>query len=304
MDIKFFGKSDIGKIRRTNEDFYLSQKISDHEYIFIVADGMGGHQAGDVASKLGTNTFFKEYKLRRSAGMEITEAMEESIYKANESILQMAASDPRKTGMGTTFSACVVYDSFAHIIHVGDSRVYLIRDNRLSRLTRDQTFVEKMVEEGRISEEEAREHPQKNILYMSLGAQESFDPEARSDIEIRDGDTFVICSDGLNNMISDDIILDYTLSYSPQEAVERLIEAANEMGGIDNTTILIVGIGKKKKSKDTEPIDISELDRKNKKWPFFVFFFYLALCLLGLNAEIRNNGMIEKSAKRITPLHQ
>jgi protein phosphatase len=304
MDIKFFGKSDIGKTRRTNEDFFLSQKLNDREYIFIVADGMGGHQAGDVASELGTNTFLREYKLRRSAGMDIREAMEESIYKANDSILQMAASDPRKSGMGTTFSACVVYDSFAHIIHVGDSRVYMVRDEHLSRMTRDQTFVEKMVEEGRISEEEAREHPQKNILYMSLGAQESFEPEARSDIEINDGDIFVICSDGLNNMISDDVILEYTLSYPPEEAVERLIEAANDMGGMDNITILIVEVGKRKKSKDTEPIDISELNHKKKKWPLFFFFCYLALCLMSFNTGNRSNCMVEKNVKRIPPLHQ
>ncbi len=282
MDIKFFGKSDIGKSRRTNEDFFLNEKLSPLEYLFIVADGMGGHQAGDVASRHGTLTFLDEYKLRRSAGMKIIDSMEESIYKANDSILQMAASDPRKSGMGTTFSAFAVYDSHAHIIHVGDSRIYLVREERLSKLTRDQTFVEKMVEEGRITEEEAREHPQKNILYMSLGAQESFEPEARSDIELRDGDIFIICSDGLNNMVSDEVILEYALSYPPEEAVERLIEAANDNGGIDNITVLIIEVGKRKKSKNTEPIDISELDHKKKKWSFFVFLCFLGLPLLSI----------------------
>lgn len=243
MKINFFGKSDIGKTRKTNEDFFLHEKIGDTEYLFVVADGMGGHQAGDVASRLGTTTFSEKYKALRKKRRSIADSMALSLNKANEIILKKATNDPRKTGMGTTFSACVISNMMAHIIHVGDSRVYLIRDKHIKRLTTDQTFVSKMVEDGRISEEEAKDHPQKNILYMSLGARESFTPEIICDIELSIGDIFVMCSDGLNSMVSDDIIREYSLSFPPQQAVEGLIERANDNGGIDNITIQVMGIG-------------------------------------------------------------
>jgi serine/threonine protein phosphatase PrpC len=258
MRIDFYGKSDIGKSRKTNEDYFLHEKIDVDEYLFIVADGMGGHQAGDVAARLGTLTFADRYKTFRRKRRGVIDSMVLSLNKANEVILKKATNDPQKTGMGTTFSACVVTDMTAHIVHVGDSRIYLIRNNEMKRLTTDQTFVSKMVEDGRISEEEAKDHPQKNILYMSLGARESFTPEIIGDFKLAVGDIFVMCSDGLNSMVSDEIIQEYSLSYPPQEAVERLIERANDNGGIDNITIQVLGVGSIRLSEDTDSF------RKNK----------------------------------------
>jgi serine/threonine protein phosphatase PrpC len=258
MRIDFYGKSDIGKTRKTNEDYFLHEKIDVDEYLFIVADGMGGHQAGDVAARLGTLTFADRYKTFRRKRRGVIDSMVLSLNKANEVILKKATNDPQKTGMGTTFSACVVTDMTAHIVHVGDSRIYLIRNNEMKRLTTDQTFVSKMVEDGRISEEEAKDHPQKNILYMSLGARESFTPEIIGDFKLAVGDIFVMCSDGLNSMVSDEIIQEYSQSYPPQEAVERLIERANDNGGIDNITIQVLGVGSIRLSEDTDSF------RKNK----------------------------------------
>jgi protein phosphatase len=261
MRIDFYGKSDIGKSRKTNEDYFLHEKIDEDEYLFIVADGMGGHQAGDVASRLGTLTFSDKYKILRRKRRAIIDSMVLSLNKANEVILKKATNDPRKMGMGTTFSACVVTDMTAHIIHVGDSRIYLIRNNEIERLTTDQTFVSKMVEDGRISEEEAKDHPQKNILYMSLGARESFTPEIIGDFKLATGDIFVMCSDGLNSMVSDEIIQEYSLSYPPQKAVERLIERANDNGGIDNITIQVLGVGNIRLSEDTESFRKNTIQR-------------------------------------------
>jgi protein phosphatase len=262
MKIEFYGKSDIGRTRKTNEDYFLHEKIGENEYLFIVADGMGGHQAGDVAAMLGTLTFADKYRDLRRKKKRVIDSMAISLNRANEVILKKATNDPQKTGMGTTFSGCVVSDMTAHIIHVGDSRIYLIRNDKIDRLTTDQTFVSKMVEDGRISEEEARDHPQKNILYMSLGARESFTPEIIGDFKLADGDVFVMCSDGLNSMVNDEIIKEYSLSYPPQEAVERLIERANDNGGIDNITIQVFGIGDQRSSEDTKTFKKDKIQRE------------------------------------------
>jgi PPM family protein phosphatase len=256
MKIDYFGKSDKGRIRKANEDYLTYEKIKDNEYLFVVADGMGGHRAGDVASKLGTVTFTKHYKFLRKKNNSINISMNRAVEKANAVILDKAASDPQKKGMGTTFSALIISDMKAYLAHVGDSRIYLIRDDALLRLTTDHTFVGKMVEEGRITEDEARDHPQKNILYMSLGARQSFDPEMNKSFDIREDDIFIICSDGLSNMIEDSTIKEYILSYDTRESVEQLIRLANENGGIDNITIQVIHVNKNRIPSKTEPIPV------------------------------------------------
>lgn len=267
MKIEYFGKSDKGRVRKANEDYFIGDKIKNDEYIFIVADGMGGHRAGDVASKLGTQTFFKHYKDLRKKNTEITDAMNRSMMKANNAILDKATEDPMKKGMGTTFSAMIVADKKAYIVHVGDSRIYLVRDDRLFQLTTDHTFVGKMVEEGRLTENEAREHPQKNILYMSLGARKSFDPELDVNCEIKENDIFVMCSDGLSNMVEDNTIKEYVQSFNTREAVEQLVNLANENGGLDNITLQVIRVDHNRQPAKTEPIPIYR-DKKN----LFSFF--------------------------------
>ncbi|MCI0471673.1 MAG: Stp1/IreP family PP2C-type Ser/Thr phosphatase [Candidatus Aminicenantes bacterium] len=255
MKITYYGKTDKGRVRKANEDYFANEKISDREYLFVVADGMGGHQAGDVASRLGTLSFIEAYKSLRNKNISIGSAVQQAIKDANAAILERASTDISKKGMGTTFSAIIFSGMKAHIVHVGDSRIYLIRDETIKKITTDHTFVEKMMEEGRLSEEEARNHPQKNILYMSLGARESFAPKMIDDFEVRNGDLFIICSDGLNNMVTDDLIMQYSASFqSPKVLVEELIKLANESGGTDNITIQAVLIGKSQDNKKTEPI--------------------------------------------------
>jgi protein phosphatase len=244
MKIHFYGKSDIGRVRSTNEDCFSSKKISDTEYLFIIADGMGGHQAGEVASKLGTDTFVREYKKSRKKKTGIEESMVHSLKKSNASILKRSLTDPMKRGMGTTFTAMVIADKKATIVHVGDSRIYLIRGNKIKKITTDHTFVEKMLLEGRINEQEARDHPQKNILYQSLGAREIFSPEIIRDTEIKRGDIITMCSDGLNNMVDDQEIKKYAQQHDPEDAVNELIRRANEKGGNDNITVQIIQTGK------------------------------------------------------------
>ncbi|MCX6584657.1 MAG: Stp1/IreP family PP2C-type Ser/Thr phosphatase [Candidatus Aminicenantes bacterium] len=273
MKLIYAGKSDKGKLRKANEDFFACQKINDEEYLFVVADGMGGHQAGDVASKLGTETFVHRYNELRETNTPIPEALKESISRANEEILEKATADLKKRGMGTTFSAVVLADMKAHIVHVGDSRIYITRDDEIVRLTTDHTFVEKMVEEGRLTQEEARDHPQKNILYMSLGARQSFVPEVSESFNLKKGDILALCSDGLNNMVTDAQIKEYITNHPPQKAVEKLIKLANENGGIDNITLLVILVDgyKPKSSEKTEPIKI--VKQRGKIASFFSKLF-------------------------------
>ncbi len=274
MDIHFFARSDVGRVRSANEDSYLSEKIADDEYLFIVADGMGGHQAGDVASSLSCAAFQENYRLLRQKGTSILEAMETAVRKANSAILKKAAAEPDKRGMGTTFSSIVIAGMHASIVHIGDSRIYLIRDNKIRKLTVDHSFVEKLVEDGRISPEEAREHPQKNVLYMSLGAREGFSPDI-SELAVEDGDVFVICSDGLSNMVNDDYIREYAVAGYPEEAADALIKMANANGGSDNITLQIIRIGPLGIMEETRPIRISRPRKKSVT-------LFAALGVLGL----------------------
>jgi serine/threonine protein phosphatase PrpC len=256
MRIDYFGRSDKGRVRKTNEDYFAGERIKEDEYLFVVADGMGGHRAGDVASKLGTQHFVRYYKKLRKKKNSIMDSMSQALEKANNMILSKATSDPRKRGMGTTFSAVVIAGMSAYIVHVGDSRIYLIRDDEIQQLTTDHTFVGKMLEEGRITEDEARDHPQKNILYMSLGARKSFEPEIKKQLDIMESDIFMMCSDGLNNMVSDNTIKEYVLSYNTHDAVEELIKLANDNGGTDNITLQVIHVEKTRDPKKTEPIPI------------------------------------------------
>lgn len=280
MEISYFGLSDKGRVRKGNEDHFTNLKLSDNEYLFIVADGMGGHQAGDVASKVGTNTFVTEYKKLRKKGNPVQDSMKTAINKANNKILEMASSDLGKRGMGTTFSAMVIYQMKGYLAHVGDSRIYLVREDKIRKLTKDHTFVERMVEEGRITEEEARNHPQKNILYMSLGARSSFEPDIGPSFDVKEGDIFTMCSDGLNIMISDNVIKEYSQSYGPEDASRKLVDLANAEGGLDNVTVQIVWIGEMKDLSKTEPIKVVTNTRKRVAVAIFIFAFLVLVAVL------------------------
>lgn len=262
MDIHFFAKSDIGKVRTANEDYFLNEKIGDNEFLFIVADGMGGHQAGDVASRLASETFFETYKSLRKKNTPILNCMELAVRKANTVVFKKAAGDVAKRGMGTTFSAVIIAGMKAYIAHVGDSRVYLIRKNRIKKITTDHSFVEKLVEEGRISADEARDHPQKNVLYMSLGARETFSPEIMNNIILEDGDALVMCSDGLSNMLADETIMNVAVDDYPEAAADNLVKLANAHGGSDNITVQVIRVGSLEMLEKTKPIRLSKPRRK------------------------------------------
>lgn len=219
--------SEIGLVRQVNEDSKLTEPP-----LFAVADGMGGHASGDVASAIAIEVLGTELKK--------SDSIADAVHNANKAIYARAAKDPDLTGMGTTLTAMWADERSAQIAHVGDSRAYLLRDGHLSRLTTDHTVVNRLVQQGRIMPEDADRHPQRSYLERALGV----DPEVEVDVHVLDmapGDRVLLCSDGLFGMIDDDLIQNVmTMESSPQRAAERLCEEAVHAGGNDNVTTVVV----------------------------------------------------------------
>lgn len=219
--------SDVGLVRRVNEDSKC------HEYpLFAVADGMGGHSAGDVASALAIETIAER--------IGQSESLSDAVRAANKVIFRRASQEPELSGMGTTLTAMVAGDTTAHIAHVGDSRAYLLRDGELSRLTQDHTVVGRLVQQGKIQPEDADRHPQRSYLERALGV----DSDVEVDVYVLDfkpHDRVLLCSDGLFGMVDDDLIASVLADQSdPQRAADQLCEAAVKAGGNDNVTTVIV----------------------------------------------------------------
>jgi len=215
-------RSDTGRVRDLNEDSYLTQ-----EPLFVIADGMGGHLAGDVASQ----TAIEIITANRGDASSDLDSLERLVLKANEAIWGKAQADPSMHGMGTTLTLVFLDGSKGHLAHVGDSRAYLFRDGKLEQVTEDHTLVERMVKEGRLPREEAARHPQRNIITRALG----MDADVKVDtfeLALRAGDRILLCSDGLNSMLSDEEVEEVLNTFpDADEATDRLIEMANEAGG-------------------------------------------------------------------------
>jgi PPM family protein phosphatase len=220
--------TDIGRVRERNEDSILV-----HPPLYVVADGMGGHRGGQVASQVALETM----------GEVATEgSLADHVRRANRAVWDRSVEDERLSGMGTTLTAARIDGGSALIAHVGDSRAYLFRDGMLRQLTTDHTLVDRMVKSGEITEAEAEVHPHKNVLTRALGTDEEVEVDEDS-IALLKGDRLVICSDGLTGMVTEDqiqAILDN--SDHPQQAADRLVKAANRAGGIDNISVVVLDV--------------------------------------------------------------
>lgn len=238
------GRSDVGRVRQGNEDAFFTDT---QRGVFIVADGMGGHVAGEVASAIVTQTVGPgvgqalEQGLR---GSELQNRTLELIKEANQAILERADNEPEKRGMGTTLTLLtLVPDSEYFMDQVGDSRGYLLRDGQLQQVTRDHTVVQQQVDRGALTPEQAREHPLSHILTRALGTEENVEADSYGDA-VRPGDIFLLCSDGLSGMLSDDRINEIlaTPTDELQEIADALVDAANDAGGLDNVTAVVVKV--------------------------------------------------------------
>ena len=227
-------KTDVGRVRQGNEDSYLVQ-----EPLFAVADGMGGHLGGEIASATTVET------ITRAAQDEAphdTAGLAAMVRQANSAVWEKAQGDPELRGMGTTCTLVLLEDGELHIAHVGDSRAYLLRGSELTQVTEDHTLVNRMVKEGRLKPEEADRHPQRSIITRALGVDAEVEVDELT-LGVEEGDRFLLCSDGLTSMI-DFATLEGTLrdEHSTQDAVDRLIDLANEAGGEDNITVVLVDV--------------------------------------------------------------
>ncbi len=230
MNVRVGAATDIGQVREGNEDSYLVD-----EPLFAVADGMGGHRGGEVASKLALDTIERMFQRREGT-------LSGQVEEANRAVFERSSLDRRVAGMGTTLTAALLEGDRLRLAHVGDSRAYLLRDGRLHLLTEDHTLVHRMVAAGEISEAEAEVHPHRSILTRALGVDMSIEVD-ESAVEVRPGDRILLCTDGLTGMLSEERIREVLAATpDPQEAVERLVHEANRAGGIDNITALVVDV--------------------------------------------------------------
>ncbi len=240
--MRILAKSDIGKAREMNQDSFYVSDVNDGIKLFILADGMGGYAGGEIASRLAVectrsyicNNFPNILKEKE----EITDLIRSSIEYANLRVHEKAQEDPELKDMGTTLDVVIVYGSRVYVGHVGDSRVYRIRKNIIRKLTTDHSYVEKLIQEGSITKEEAYNHPKKNMLMKALGCSSLVEPDVFCKGFLKD-DILLMCSDGLTNMLLEEEIYQ-TLLDSPDHPEEMLIKKANEKGGLDNITAIIV----------------------------------------------------------------
>jgi protein phosphatase len=220
--------TDIGQVRERNEDSFLVDPP-----LYAVADGMGGHRGGEVASELALETV----EALATAGKV---GLADQVREANRAVFERSMSDRAVSGMGTTLTAVTVDDAGAHLAHVGDSRAYLVRAGALRQLTEDHTLVNRMVKAGEISAEEAEVHPHRNVVTRALGTEPDVQVD-EEDVPLLDGDRLLLCSDGLTNMVTtDQIQAILEANPSAQDAATRLVRAANRAGGIDNITVIVV----------------------------------------------------------------
>lgn len=236
--MKTFSKTDVGRKREMNQDYVYARTkpVGKLPNLFAVADGMGGHNAGDRASKCTVEILERE--IEESTETNIKDIIRQAIYKANEKIIEMAERDSKLEGMGTTLVVATIVHNMIYFANVGDSRLYLI-NHTITQLTKDHSLVEEMVRLGGIKPEEARNHPDKNIITRAMGVKD----EAEADFyefRIKRGDKILMCTDGLSNMVEDEDMFGLVKgSRDVVEAVQMLIDRANSNGGRDNIGVVL-----------------------------------------------------------------
>jgi len=235
-------RSDVGMVRSGNEDSFFAHATKQGG-LFIVADGMGGHAAGEVASEMAVQIVSRELSgLHQLTGSAPREKVAESIRNANRAIYDRTINESDKQGMGTTVSVLLISGERWLVGQVGDSRVYLLRDGALTQLTKDHSYVQEQVDAGLLTPEQARYHPYSNVITRCVGAGEEVEADTFSG-EFRAGDVFLVCSDGLTGMVDDRRLQQLLLSRaSAGRIVDALIAEANYRGGLDNVTAVVVQI--------------------------------------------------------------
>ena len=238
--MKAFSITDIGEKRKVNQDYVFCDvmPVGILPNLFIVADGMGGHNAGDYASRFSVEDFAKRIRTY-SVGSPI-EVFERAIKETNEALLKKAKEQSELEGMGTTFVVATCVEDTLYIANIGDSRLYIVNDE-IRQITRDHSLVEEMVRSGKIDKSEARFHPNKNIITRALGVNDTVEPDC-FEVVLKPGDVVLMCSDGLTNMLEDSEIRNIICEQNKdvEETAKELVKEANRHGGKDNIGVVLV----------------------------------------------------------------
>ncbi len=243
--LNFGAKTDLGHVRENNEDKFDFMEPNESDVlarkgrVYAVADGMGGHSAGQIAAELSLNVFIRAYYADKSP--EVERGLTDSVREANEYVVDVARTVPGRQGMGATLTAVALRDDDLFIAQVGDSRCYLLREGKLEQLTVDHSWVQEQVSSGAMSLEDAEQSPFRNVITRSMGGAPEVEPDVTA-VKVKVGDRFLLCSDGLSGMIPGPEIAMLLGSGSPSAAVWNLIDRANAYGGKDNITALILEI--------------------------------------------------------------
>ncbi len=245
LQITFAQGTDVGVVRDHNEDWVMIKDPSDPALqrkgrLFIVADGMGGYQAGEVASRIAGETVQREYYADPSA--DPTARLRNAVQAANGEVYRSAQGSTSHAGMGTTMVVTALIDNKAYIASVGDSRAYVIHQNVLSQITQDHSFVGEQIRAGILTKEQARVHPQRNVITRALGSQSTVQVDTFVG-ELLEGDVLVMCTDGLTGHVPEDRILNVVTQLPPEQAVAQLIQMAKDDGGTDNITAIVLRVG-------------------------------------------------------------
>ena len=283
--------TDVGCVRSENEDNYVACRPDNRQqrkhkgYLLLVCDGMGGALGGRTASKIAVEAISETFY--RTEARNPTDALVFAVREANYRIHERSLADPQLRGMGTTAVALSILGNKAFLAHVGDSRCYLIRNGNISQLTSDHTVVNKMVQDGLLTEDEARNHPEGHILNRSVGVAENVEVDARKPIHLKADDRILLCTDGLTGLVDDKEILEIVDSNDSQRAVDKLIALAKDRGGHDNITVLVAAFRSKwiaSTSTTTKTILRSALKQRKRVrgWLLTV----LALLILALAAAV------------------
>ena len=234
--MEYFAATDIGNYRDKNEDFYFC-----NDNLFIVADGMGGHKAGEIASRTAVENFVEYFQNSlKNNSQNIQEFMISSVNFANSKVFKLSREKKDYSDLGTTFTGCYIDSSKAHVIHVGDSRLYLKNSREFKLLTSDHTIVGELFRKGLLAYKDTFNHPQRNYLTNVLGIGDELTPDFFS-FDLGENDTILLCSDGLNSMLRDTFILKMINQFkNPEKITEKLIYWAKNKGGQDNITIISI----------------------------------------------------------------
>ena len=240
--IQAFATSDIGQERELNEDYFYISYQDDPIQLFILADGMGGYNGGEIASSLAVtsakNYILSNYEKTNKDKESLVDLVKNTSQYANMIVYEKAQSKVELSKMGTTLDICLIYQNKAFISHIGDSRIYRLRNEFFRKITKDHSYVQQLVDEGKITKEESMNHPKKNMLMKALGCTPYIEPDAMVKGFIK-GDIMLMCSDGLTNMVKEEEIYQI-IKENPTDSTKLLVQRANDLGGKDNITAILI----------------------------------------------------------------